>query len=678
MKYPISKQVENSYELHGQTIEDNYSWMEEQSEDLQTWIEQQNNLTQEFLSKSNMREEFISRMREIGNYEKKSLYREVGEYLFYFKNSGLENLPKVYKKHKQTKQEEVFLDPNTFSDDATSPIVSLNFSSDHKYCAYGVAKAGADWVEVKVIEVDTKKELQDLIVGVKFDSDVFSSGVSFYKNGFFYPKYIEGIKEVDYTKKDIPGELWYHSIGTTQREDILVYKEKDVQNLIVGSFVDEEKNILVLPISTGCIGNDLVLANIDEDLSSLNFKRIISSYEYKNQILGIVENKLYFLTNKDAQNRKIVSFDLENNKKEDVIKESDFPIESAKIVYDKILIETLEDVQSRITFFSIEGDELKKLSMPNKGTFLGMSGNQKTKRGYFAESSFLSPMQVYEIDFETLEFKLYSSTEIDFDFENYEVIQDFAISKDNTKIPAFIIKRKDIDFNSSNPTILYGYGGFNISLLPVFSPKILTWIERGGVYVFANLRGGGEYGERWHKAGQKHNKQNVFDDAHAWAQHLIDNKYCSSSNLAIQGGSNGGLLAAACALQRPDLYSVSLPAAGVLDMLKYQNFTCGYQWSDEYGVATKREDFDTLYSYSPYHSIDVNVEYPAFLVTCSDLDDRVVPAHSYKFVAKLQQSKGEKPHMIRVETNSSHGASNLSKAIQEASDLFVFTLMNFK
>ncbi|MEC8339971.1 MAG: prolyl oligopeptidase family serine peptidase [Nanoarchaeota archaeon] len=677
MNYPISKQIEDSYELHGQTIEDNFSWMEEQSEDLIKWIESQNSLSEDFLSKSDLKEKFLTRMKEITNFERKSLYKQVGDYKYYSKNSGLENLPKIYRKNNQTQKEEVFLDPNKLSEDATSPIVSYSFSKDNNYCAYSVAKAGADWVEVKIIEVESKKELNDHIIGVKFDSDVFSSGVSFYKNGFFYPKYINDTKQVDYLQKDLPGELWYHRIGTSQEEDILVYREEDVQNLIVGSYVDKEEKYLVIPTSTGCIGNELLVTTLDSSLQNLSFKKLFNSYDNKNQHLGIKDSRLFILSNKDVQNRNIISYNLNDNTFDIVVKELETPIESAKLAGSYIVVETLEDVQCKLFFYTLDGKKVKTLSMPNKGTFLGMS-NEYQDEVYFGVSSFLSPMQIYKLNLKSLDYVLYSSAKVNFDFENYEVLQEFATSKDSTKVPAFIIKRKGLELNSKNPTILYGYGGFNISLLPVFSPKILSWVEQGGVYVFANLRGGGEYGEKWHRAGQKHNKQNVFDDAHAWAEYLIENKYCSQNTLAIQGGSNGGLLAATCALQRPDLYSVSLPAAGVLDMLKYQNFTCGYQWSDEYGVATKKEDFKTLLSYSPYHIIDTTKEYPAFLVTCADLDDRVVSAHSYKFVAKLQQAKGDNPYLIRVETNSSHGASNLSKYLEESADSFVFTLMNFK
>ncbi len=678
MKYPKTKQIKDPYELHGITIEDNYSWMEEKSEDLQTWIKEQNVLIQEYLGNNPLRKKFLERMKELSNYERKSLYRDVGDYLFYTKNSGLENLPKVYKKHKESGDEEVFLDPNTMSSDATSPIVSLSFSKDAKYCAYGIAKAGADWVEVFIVDIETGDLLEDHLVGIKFDSDVFSQGVSFYKHGFFYPKYINDVKQVDYSQKDIPGELWYHRISTSQQDDVLVYKEKDARNLIVGSFVDSEEHYLVLPTSTGCTGNNLVLATLNQDLKSLSFTTLIEGYDHKNQVLGVYEHTMFVLTNKDARNRKIVSYDLQSKERKDIILEGSIPIESAKLVSKYILVETLENVQSNITFYTREGVQVKKIPMPQLGNFLGMSGSQESKEGYFAVTSFLSPSQVYKINFDTLDYQLYSSTEINFNFDDYEVLQEYGTSKDSTKVPMFIVKKKNLGLNSRNPTLLYGYGGFNISLLPMFSPKILTWIESGGVFVMANLRGGGEFGEDWHEGGKKHKKQHVFDDAHACAQYLIDSNYCSSSTLAIQGGSNGGLLAAACALQRPDLYSVSLPAAAVLDMLKYQNFTCGYQWSDEYGVATEKQDFDILYSYSPYHTIDFSKEYPAFLVTCADLDDRVVSAHSYKFIAKLQQTQGKNPYLIRVETNSAHGASNLSKYLEEAADSFTFTLMNFK
>ena len=518
MNYPKSKSVDNSYTLHNQKVEDNYAWLEEKSDDTKQWIEEQNKLTEEYLSKVPKREEIFTRMQELANYERKSMYKEVGDYLFYFKNSGLENLPKVYIKNKETKKEEVFIDPNTLSVDATSPVVSLSFSKDSMYCAYGIAKAGADWVEVKIKNIDTKEDLDDTITGVKFDSDVFSKGVSFYKDGFFYPKYTDANTDIDYTSKDIAGKLYYHKIGTFQEEDIVVFENKNTENLIVGSYVDSEENYLVLPTSTGCIGNNIVFAELKDDtkesLKKLEFKEILKGYEFKNEFLGIQNNRAYMLTNKDAKNRKVISYDLEQKKFEDIIKESLTPIESAKLVGGKILVETLKDVQSYVTFYSIEGNLIKELSMPNMGTFLGCSGTQNSKTGYFGEASFLSPTQIYRIDFGTLEFELYESTKSDFDFENYEVKQEFGTSKDGTKIPMFIIKKKDLKFDSTNPTILYGYGGFNISLLPAFSPKILTWIEMGGVFVMANLRGGGEYGEVWHEGGKKHNKQNVFDDTY--------------------------------------------------------------------------------------------------------------------------------------------------------------------
>ena len=638
INYPKTKKVKDEYTLHGKTISDNYSWMEKNSEELENWIKQQNELSKDFLEKSSKKEQLKKRIYEIADYEKKNSYFEVNDHLFFFKNSGLENQYVLYVKYKGSEEEEIFLDPNTFTEDGTSTLSSISFSKDGKYCAYGISKAGADWTEVKVIKVETKEILKDSIVGIKFDSDAFCYGVAWYKDGFYYPNHTNNKTNFDYTSKDKPCKIYYHKLGNSQQDNELIFEKPEAENLIIGANVDESETKLVMLTSTGCIGNDAFIAELENSPKPSEFKQIIQNYDSKFEYLGHHENKLYYLTNFNAINRKIVIYNISTNSFEDVISEGETSIESAKLLGGKILVEKLEDVQSKVYFYSLQGNLLKEIPMPDLGTFLGCSGKLNSKFGYFSVSSFLSPLKLYKMNLENFEYDLIEYSKVNFDFENYKVEQKFATSKDGTKIPMFIISKKDLEFTSKNPTILYGYGGFNYSILPTFSAKILTWIELGGVFVMANLRGGGEYGEAWHEAGKKLNKQNVFDDAYGCAEYLIENNYTSAKNIAIQGGSNGGLLAATCALQRPDLFAVSLPAAAVLDMLKFHEFTCGYQWCDEYGYVNNKDEFENFLTYSPYHIIKEGVKYPSFFVTCSDLDDRVVPAHSYKFIARLQDS----------------------------------------
>jgi prolyl oligopeptidase len=605
------------------------------------------------------------------NYEKISAPFKEGDFTYYYKNNGLQNQSVLYRKDKKGK-EEIFLDPNTFSKDGTTSLGGLNFSKDGSLVAYSISEGGSDWRKVIVLDAKTKKIIGDTIIDVKF------SGVSWYKNeGFYYSSYDKPVGSELSAKTD-QHKLYYHQLNTPQKSDQLIFGG-DVKRRYVGGGVSQDEKYLFISAANSTSGNELYY----KDLSNPNSKivTLIDNYENDNNVLDNKGSKIYLVTNYNAPNKRIVTFDLANPAKEnwkDCIAETENVL-SPNTGGGFIFASYMKDAVSFIKQYDYNGKLVRDIQLPGVGTAGGFGGKEKENTLYFSFTNYVTPGTTYSFDAKTGKSKVYQKPKVDFKSEDYESKQVFYTSKDGTKVPMIITYKKGTVLNGQNPTVLYGYGGFNISLTPAFSIANAVWLENGGIYAVANLRGGGEYGKKWHDAGTQLKKQNVFDDFIAAADYLIKEKYTSSDYLAIKGGSNGGLLVGAVMTQRPDLIKVALPAVGVLDMLRYHTFTAGAGWGYDYGTSEQtKEMFDYLKGYSPVHNVKAGTKYPATMVTTGDHDDRVVPAHSFKFAAELQAKQaGTNPVLIRIDVNAGHGAGkSVAATIQENVDMQVFTLYN--
>jgi len=610
-------------------------------------------------------------MEKLWNYEKISAPFKEGDFTYYYKNNGLQNQSVLYRKDKAGK-EEIFLDPNTFSKDGTTSLGGLNFTKDGSLVAYAISEGGSDWRKVIVMEAKTKKIIGDTIVDVKF------SGVSWYKNeGFYYSSYDKPVGSELSAKTD-QHKLYYHKLNTSQKNDKLVFGG-DVKRRYVGGGVSEDEKYLFISAANSTSGNELYYL----DLSKPDAKivTLIDNYENDNDVLDNKGSKIYLVTNYKAPNKRIVTFDLSNPAKEnwkDCIAETENVL-SPNTGSGFIFASYMKDAVSFIKQYDYNGKLVRDIQLPGVGTAGGFGGKEKETTLYFSFTNYVTPGTIYTFDPKTGESAIYQKPKVDFNSADYESKQVFYTSKDGTKVPMIITYKKGTKLNGQNPTILYGYGGFNVSLTPSFSISNAVWLENGGVYAVANLRGGGEYGKKWHDAGTQLKKQNVFDDFIAAAEYLIKENYTSSDYLAIKGGSNGGLLVGAVMTQRPDLIKVALPAVGVLDMLRYHTFTAGAGWAYDYGTSEQtKEMFEYIKGYSPVHNVKASAKYPATLVTTGDHDDRVVPAHSFKFAAELQAKQaGDNPVLIRIDVNAGHGAGkSVAATIQENVDMQVFTLYN--
>jgi prolyl oligopeptidase len=610
-------------------------------------------------------------MEQLWNYEKISAPFKEGDFTYYYKNNGLQNQSVLYRKDKAGK-EEIFLDPNTFSKDGTTSLGGLNFSKDGSLVAYSISEGGSDWRKVIVMEAKTKKIIGDTIVDVKF------SGVSWYKNeGFYYSSYDKPVGSELSAKTD-QHKLYYHKLNTSQKTDKLVFGG-DIKRRYVGGGVSEDEKYLFITAANSTSGNELYYL----DLSKPNGKivTLIDTYENDNDVLDNKGSKIYLVTNYKAPNKRVVTFDLSNPAKEnwkDCIAETENVL-SPNTGSGFIFASYMKDAVSFIKQYDYNGKLVRDIQLPGVGTAGGFGGKEKETTLYFSFTNYVTPGTTYTFDPKTGKSAIYQKPKVDFNSADYESKQVFYTSKDGTKVPMIITYKKGTKLNGQNPTILYGYGGFNVSLTPAFSISNAVWLENGGVYAVANLRGGGEYGKKWHDAGTQLKKQNVFDDFIAAAEYLINEKYTSSDYLAIKGGSNGGLLVGAVMTQRPDLVKVALPAVGVLDMLRYHTFTAGAGWAYDYGTSEQsKEMFEYIKGYSPVHNVKAGTKYPATMVTTGDHDDRVVPAHSFKFAAELQAKQaGENPVLIRIDINAGHGAGkSVAATIQENVDMQVFTLYN--
>lgn len=655
----------------GTEVADPYRWLEDDnSEETKAWVEAQNKVTQAFLDQIPFRDTLRQRIEELWDYEKIGKpFKEGGKH-YYFKNDGLQNQSVLYVTDHPQEEGEVFFDPNELSEDGTVALGSFKFSKDGALFAYSISISGSDWREIYVMDVNTRKKLEDKLVDVKF------SNISWKGNdGFYYSSYDKPIEGSELSGITQYHKLYYHKLGTDQSEDVLVFGGDVTPRRYIGGYVTEDQRYLIITAAESTSGNELYVQDLTKPAGKI--EPIITGYDNESYVLYSEGEELFIHTNLNAPNNRVVKTSikaLSTDQWKDVIAEKDMVL-SSNTAGGKIFATYLEDAKSLVEQYNLNGQLERKIELPGIGTASGFSGKAEDKEIYFSFTSYTVPATIYKYDIESGEVTMHKQPEVKFVPEDYETKQVFYTSKDGTKVPMFITHKKGIALNGQNPTYLYAYGGFNVSLTPAFSTSMIAWLENGGVYAVPNLRGGGEYGEKWHKAGTKMQKQNVFDDFIAAAHYLIDNKYTSSDYLVIAGGSNGGLLVGATMTQQPELARVALPAVGVMDMLRYNKFTAGAGWASDYGTAEdSKEMFQYLYGYSPVHNIKEGVAYPATLVTTADHDDRVVPAHSFKFAATLQEKQGgSNPALIRIETKAGHGAGKpTSKVIDELADKLSF------
>ena len=672
IQYPESKKGETVDVYFDTKVNDPYRWLEDdKSAETGAWVKAENEVTYGYLDKIPFREELKKRMEKLWNYEKISAPFVEGKFTYYSKNNGLQNQSVIYRKGKDGK-EEVFLDPNTFSKDGTTSLGGLNFSKDGNKAAYAISEGGSDWRKVIIIDALSKKAIEDTLVDVKF------SGVAWHGNeGFYYSSY-DKPKGSELSAKTDQHKLYYHKLGTAQKEDKVIFGA-DQKRRYIGGYVTEDDKYLVISAANSTYGNELYIKDLTKADSPI--VTIVDNFNSSNQIIENEGTKLFIETDLNAPNTRVVTVDISNPKPEnwkDFIKETQ-NILSPSTGGGFFFANYTKDAVSFVQQYDYSGKLIREIKLPAVGTAGGFGGKKEEKTLYYSFTNYTTPGTIYSLEPKSGKSEVYQKPVVDFKSENYESKQVFYTSKDGTKIPMIITYKKGTKLDGKNPTILYGYGGFNISLTPSFSIANAVWLENGGVYAVANLRGGGEYGKKWHDAGTKLQKQNVFDDFIAAGEYLIAQKYTSSDFLAIRGGSNGGLLVGATMTQRPDLMKVALPAVGVMDMLRYHTFTAGAGWAYDYGTAQdNKEMFEYLKGYSPVQNVKAGVKYPATMVTTGDHDDRVVPAHSFKFAAELQEKQtGPNPVLIRIDVKAGHGAGkSVAATIQENVDIQAFTLYN--
>lgn len=672
--YPETKKSPQNDDYFGNSVADPFRWLEnDQSAETKAWVQAQNTVTNNYLSQIPMREKFHKRLSALWNYEKISAPFKAGERYFFYKNDGLQNQSVLYTQASLEEEATVFFDPNQLSEDGTVALAGISFSKDGKYLAYMLQASGSDWRTIHVMEVATKQKLEDEVAWVKF------SGMAWAGNGFYYSRYDEP-KEGDELKgANKFQKVYYHEVGTEQSKDQLIYQDEANPDRGFSASTTEDERFLVLAGWESTSGNTLLVKDLQ---SNSDFVTLVDDFEHDHSIIGNEGSKLYIVTTLGAPKQRLVSADFAKPTTEnwaDVIPEQEDVLESVRMSGQRLFAVYMKDAYNQVKQFALDGTLDKEVPLPAIGSVGGFGGDKDDLEVFYTFSSFTFPTSVYRYNIAKGESELFRSPKVDFDPEAFETKQVFFESHDGTKVPMFIVHKKGLELNGQNPTYLYGYGGFNISLNPNFSVSRLLFVESGGVFAMPNIRGGGEYGEAWHKGGIKMDKKNVFLDFIEAAEYLHKEGYTSPKYTAIAGGSNGGLLVGATMTMRPDICQVALPAVGVLDMLRYQNFTIGRAWSSDYGTSEdSKEMFEYLYSYSPLHNVKEGVNYPATLVTTADHDDRVVPAHSFKFISELQSKQsGANPVMIRIEEKAGHGAGKpTSKYIDEISDVFAFTFYN--
>lgn len=674
IKYPSAKKVDQVDNYFGTKINDPYRWLEDNnSKETADWVEAENKVTQNYLSKIPFREAFKKRLTELWNYEKYSAPSKHGEFYTFSKNDGLQEQSVIYIQKGLNGTPEVLLDPNKLSNDGSVSLGSFVFSKDNKFACYGISRGGSDWREFYVMDVQTKKLTTDFIKWSKF------SGTSWYKDGFYYSRYDEPKAGEELKQKVEFQKVYYHKLGTPQSEDKLVIEDKQNPKYGFGAGVTDDERFLIINVSQGTAPENLLYY---KDLSvDMPIQPVFDKFEAEYSLVDNLGDKFLISTNYHAPNNKLILVDPKNPVKENwktIIPESKNVMQSVSLVGGKLFVTYLKDANSKVFVYNTDGKFLYEIKLPGLGTVNGFDGKKDELETFYTFTSFAYPPTIFKYNIKNNKSELFRKAGVKFNPNDFVAKEVFYKSKDGTKVPMFIVHKKGLKLDGNNPTLLYAYGGFNISILPGFSVARIPLLENGVVYASACLRGGSEYGEDWHKAGMLEKKQNVFDDFISAAEYLIKNKYTNSGKLAVQGGSNGGLLIGAVINQRPDLYKVAFPQVGVMDMLRFHKFTIGWAWVPEYGSSDKEDQFKFLIKYSPLHNIKKDANYPATIVTTADHDDRVFPAHSFKYAATLQEmSNGKNPTLIRIETKVGHGAgTSTSKSIELSADLFSFMFYN--
>jgi prolyl oligopeptidase len=671
--YPSSRKADQVDDYHGTKVADPYRWLEDpDSEETKAWLDGQNKVTFSYLGEIPAREQIKQRLTQLWNYEKYGIPFKQGNRYFYFKNDGLQNQNVLYTLTSLDAEPRVLLDPNTLSEDGTIALSGIAISEDGNLMAYGLSTSGSDWNEWKVLDVETASNLPDHLKWVKF------SGASWTHDGqgFFYSRYDEPNEATKLEDLNYYQKLYYHKLGTPQSEDTLVYHRPDQKEWMFGAGVTEDGRYLIISVDQGTDPKNLVFYK-DLQTPDSPVVELISEFEASYSFIDNDGSLFWFRTDLDAPRGRVIAIDINNPAREhwqEVIPQAAETLEGIGLLNNQFVADYLKDARSSIKIFNLDGSFVREVELPGIGSAGGFGGKRYDTETFYSFTSFTTPATIYRYDMVSGESTIFRQPNVDFNPDEYQTKQVFYSSKDGTQVPMFITHKKGLQLDGNNPTYLYGYGGFGASLTPYFSVSRLVWMEMGGVYAIPNLRGGGEYGEEWHQAGTKLNKQNVFDDFIAAAEWLINNHYTQPAKLAIAGGSNGGLLVGACMTQRPELFGAALPAVGVMDMLRFHKFTIGWAWCSDYGSPDNPEEFKALYAYSPLHNLKPGTAYPATMITTADHDDRVVPAHSFKFAAALQEAHaGEKPVLIRIETKAGHGAGKpTTKIIEELADEWAF------
>jgi len=672
--YPETKKVNVTDDYHGTSVPDPYRWLEvDTAAEVEDWVKRQNKVTYGYLDQIPFTEDIANRFEELYNYPKLSSPYKAGEYYFFYKNDGLQNQSVIYRQKGLDGEAEVFIDPNEINPEGTTAISVVGFSKDYKYVTYSVQEAGSDWQTFYVKEVATGKTLPDELSWVKF------SGASWVGDGFYYSRYPAPESGLEYSAENEGHSVYYHKLGENQEDDKLIYSDPENPKRYHYVSVTEDRKILTLYASTGTDGFETYIQHLDQDESTFN--ALQEGFDFKNSVIHHADGYVWVRTNRGADNYRLMKINTETldwEAAEEIIPETEHLLNSVSTGGGKLFANYLEKASNHVYVMDYDGSNRMEIELPGVGSAGGFSGRESSDTLFYTFTSFTRPPSIFSYDVTSGKSELFFKTELKFDPEDYVEKQVTYKSKDGTPVSMFLVHKKGLELNGNNPTYLYGYGGFNISLTPSFSSSRLILLENGGVFAMPNLRGGGEYGEEWHKAGMLLNKQNVFDDFMAAADYLIDEQYTKSEKLAIAGGSNGGLLVGACMTQRPDLFAVAFPAVGVLDMLRYHKFTVGWGWIPEYGSSDDSVHFENLYSYSPLHQLKDSVAYPATMITTADHDDRVVPAHSFKFAARLQEAHvGDDPVLIRIEVDAGHGAGKpTSKIIEEQAEKWAFFFYN--
>ncbi len=673
LTYPQTKKVDTVDTYFGVKVPDPYRWLEnDTSAEVKAWVEAQNKVTFTYLNQIPFRQALKDRLTRLFNYPKQTAPFRKGNYYFYYRNDGLQNQSVLYITTDISKPGKILLDPNTLSNNGTVSLSNLAISPDTKILAYAISKAGSDWNEIYFKDIETGKLLPDTLKWVKF------SGIAWFQNGIFYSGYSTPQKGKELSQSNLYHKLFYHRLGNAQSQDVTVLEKttSPYQNFYASETSDNQI-LCIYEEKAGELGNALHIMNLNQTKPVI--QTLFNTYNVQYEIIEHIDDYLYIKTNKDANNYQIIRLSIKQpDKIETIIPENKDVIAGVAIMNRHLIVTYMKDAHSILNVYDLQGKFLHTIELPCLGTVNSFNCEPTDTIAFYDFTSFNYPTTIFKYNIQTGKSTLWFKPKLDFNENDYEVKQVFYESKDKTSIPMFIVYKKGLTLNGQNPTLLYGYGGFNISVTPSFSTSRVLWLEQGGVLAIANLRGGGEYGERWHLAGTKLKKQNVFDDFIAAAEYLIAQKYTSPEYLAIQGGSNGGLLVGAVVNQRPELFKVALPAVGVMDMLRFHKFTIGWSWVSDYGSSDNKEEFEALYRYSPLHNIKENVNEPAILVTTADHDDRVVPAHSFKYIATLQEKyKGKNPVLIRIETQAGHGGGKpTDKIIEEAVDIYAFTFYN--